>query len=100
MGEVLRTVLTRPLYTWQQTFSWSKVMYLLLLLLPAAALPLLAPRELVFMLPLLGLNLLATKTQLTNVRYWYSALLVGPLVVAALGGMCCILTWWPRAQRR
>ncbi len=84
MGEVLKTVVTRPLYTFTTTFRWSKVTYLLLLLLPAAGLPLLAPRQLVFMLPILGLNLLATKAELSNVRYWYSALLVGPLVAATI----------------
>jgi uncharacterized membrane protein len=100
MGQVLRTVVTRPIYTFETTFRWSKVVYLLLLLLPAAGLPLLAPRELVFTIPVLGLNLLATKPQLSDVRYWYSALLVGPLVVAAIMGLRRVLRRWPAARRR
>ena len=100
MGEVVRTVLTRPGYTWHATFTWSKVTYLVLLLLPAAGLPLLAPRELIFTLPVLGLNLLATKPQLSDVRYWYSALLVGPLVVAAIAGLRRLQRWWPRSERQ
>lgn len=100
MGEVLQTVVTRPLYTFEQSFTWDKVLYLVLLLLPLAGLPLLAPRELIFTLPILGLNLLATKPQLADVRYWYSALLVGPLIVATIVAMGWLLTRWPRLQRQ
>jgi uncharacterized membrane protein len=96
MGEVLRTVATHPLYTLSVSFSWRKVIYLLLLLLPTAGLALLSPRELIFMLPVLGLNLLATKPELSNVRYWYSALLVGPLIVAAIGGLRRVQQWRPQ----
>jgi uncharacterized membrane protein len=96
MGEVLRTVVTDPLYTLSVSFSWRKVIYLLLLLLPTAGLALLAPRELIFMVPVLGLNLLATKPELSNVRYWYSALLVGPLIVAAIGGLRRVQQWRPQ----
>jgi uncharacterized membrane protein len=91
MGEVVRTSLTRPFYTFSVTFTWSKVLYLLLLLLPLAGLPLLAPRELVFLMPLLAINLLATKPQLADVRYWYSTLLVGPLLVATVVALRILL---------
>ena len=100
MGEVLLTVATRPLYTLGVVWSWQKVVYLLLLLLPVAGLALLSPRELIFMLPVLGLNLLATKPELSNVRYWYSALLVGPLIVASIGGIRRVQQWWPMTRRR
>lgn len=100
MGEVLRTVITRPIYTLGATFSWAKVSYLGLLLLPVAGLALLAPRELVFMLPILGLNLLATKPQLSDVRYWYSMLLVGPLVVGTIVAWRRLEAWWPRTRRQ
>ena len=100
MGEVVRTVLTDPVYAFQVSYRPAKVIYVLLLLLPTGGLALLAPRELVFTLPVLGLNLLATKPELSNVRYWYSALLVGPLVVATIVGLRKVLTWWPRAARQ
>jgi uncharacterized membrane protein len=93
-------VLTRPLYTLEQTFSWDKVAYLLLLLLPLAALPLLAPRELIFTAPILALNLLATKPQLYDVRYWYSTLLVGPLIIAAIVALRWLLQRWPGLRLR
>jgi hypothetical protein len=99
MGEVLRTVVTRPLFTIQATLTWAKAEYVLLLLLPLAGISLLAWRELVFMLPILGLNLLATKPQLSDVRYWYSMLLVGPLIVAAIVALRWLQQRWPRAQR-
>jgi uncharacterized membrane protein len=100
MSEVIWTVLTRPFYTLSVSFTWSKVVYILLLLLPLAALPLLAPRELVFLVPILALNLLATKPQLSDVRYWYSALLVGPLVVAAIVATRRLLSEWEPTRRR
>ncbi len=100
MGEVLTTAITRPLYTFGETWTAAKAKYLLLLLLPLGGLSLLAPRELVFMLPVLGLNLLATKTELSNVRYWYSMLLVGPLILATIVGWRRLQTWLPRVQRQ
>jgi uncharacterized membrane protein len=100
MGEVLTTTITRPLYTLGETWTAAKAKYLLLLLLPIGGLALLAPRELVFMAPVLGLNLLATKTELSNVRYWYSMLLVGPLILGAIVGWRRLQTWWPRTQQQ
>jgi uncharacterized membrane protein len=100
MGEVLWTVVSRPAYTFNAVFNWSKVIYVLLLLLPTAGIALLAPRELVFTLPVLGLNLLATKPELTNVRYWYSALLVGPLVVAFIVGLFRLQRWSARLRQQ
>lgn len=100
MGEVLQTVITRPLYTISAAYSDAKVAYVALLFLPVAGLALLAPRELVLMLPILGLNLLATKPQLSDVRYWYSALLVGPLIVGAIVGWRRLEQRWPRARRQ
>lgn len=101
MGEVVMTVVTRPFYTFGVSFTWAKVVYVLLLLLPLAALPLLAPRELVFTLPILALNLLATKPQLSDARYWYSVLLVGPLVIAAIVATRRLLSQWkPTRWRR
>ncbi|MFN8512568.1 MAG: DUF2079 domain-containing protein [Chloroflexia bacterium] len=84
MGEVIRTTITHPIYTIETTFRTAKIVYLVLLFLPTAGLALLAPKELVFMVPLLGINFLATKPELTNIRYWYSMLLIGPLA------------WWRR----
>lgn len=100
MGQVLKTAITRPLYTLETTWTTGKALYLVLLVLPLGGLSLLAPRELVFMLPVLGLNLLATKPELSNVRYWYSALLVGPLIVAAIVGWRRLQEWAPRAARQ
>lgn len=99
MGEVIRTVITHPIYTIETTFRTAKVVYLVLLILPTAGLALLAPRELVFTLPILGLNFLATKPELTNIRYWYSMLLVGPLVVASIVGLRRVNSWLARMGR-
>ncbi|HEX5501392.1 MAG TPA: DUF2079 domain-containing protein [Thermomicrobiales bacterium] len=100
MGQVARTVVTHPLFTLQATFRVAKVEYLFLLLLPLAGLPLLAPRELVFTLPILGLNLLATKPELSNIRYWYSMLLVGPLIVATIVAVRRLQGRWPASRAR
>ncbi len=100
MGEVIGTAITRPFYTLQTTWSWNKSLYLILLLLPTAGLALLSPRELIFMLPVLGLNLLATKPQMSDVRYWYSMLLVGPLVVATIMSVQRLTTRRPRLAQQ
>lgn len=100
MGEVLVTVVTRPLYTLEAVFTWEKVGYVLLLLLPLAFLPLLSPRVLLLALPLLAINLLASKPQLYDVRYWYSALLVGPLIVATIDTLAWLPRRVPLLQRR
>ena len=100
MGEVLRTIVTHPLYTLGVSFTTAKVVYVLLLFLPTAGLALLAPKELVFGLPLLGLNLIATKPELSNVRYWYSMLLVGPLVMATIVATRRLQGWSPLVRRR
>lgn len=100
MGEVVRTILTHPLYTFEVSFRTAKVVYLLLLFLPTAGLALLAPKELVFGLPILGLNLMATKPELSNIRYWYSMLLVGPLVVATIVAVRRLQEWSPLVRRR
>ena len=97
MGEVVRTAIAHPIYTIETTYRTAKVVYLVLLFLPTAGLALLAPKELVFMLPLLGINFLATKPELTNIRYWYSMLLVGPLVVATIVGMRRVNDWLSRS---
>lgn len=100
MGEVVRTILTHPLYTFAVSFRTAKVAYLILLFLPTAGLALLAPRELLFGLPILGLNLVATKPELSNIRYWYSMLLVGPLVVATIVAVRRLQGWLPAVRRR
>jgi len=99
MGEVIRTTITHPIYTIETTFRTAKIVYLVLLFLPTAGLALLAPKELVFMVPLLGINFLATKPELTNIRYWYSMLLIGPLVVATIVGMRRVQDWLARNGR-
>lgn len=99
MGEVLSTVLTRPLYTAETTLGAADARYLVLLFLPLGFVPLLAPRELVFMLPIVGLNLLATKTQLADVRYWYSMLLAGPLILGTITGVRRLLELAGLARR-
>lgn len=99
MGEVIRTTITHPIYTIETTYRTAKIVYLVLLFLPTAGLALLAPKELVFMVPLLGINFLATKPELTNIRYWYSMLLIGPLVVASIVGMRRVRDWLARNGR-
>ncbi|NJP05346.1 MAG: DUF2079 domain-containing protein [Chloroflexaceae bacterium] len=100
MSEVITTAITRPRYTFEQTFTWAKVHYLCLLLLPLAGLPLLGPRELVFALPLVAINLLATKPQLSDVRYWYSTLIVGALMIAAINGLHWLRQRWALTHRQ
>jgi uncharacterized membrane protein len=100
MGEVVRTIVTHPLYTLGVSFTGAKVLYVVLLFLPTAGLATLAPKELIFGLPILGLNLVATKPELSNIRYWYSMLLVGPLVVATIVAVRRLQGRLPIVRRR
>ncbi|HUS16997.1 MAG TPA: DUF2079 domain-containing protein [Chloroflexia bacterium] len=76
-----------PLYTLRYMVgSPVKIGYLAALLLPLAALPLLAPVRLLLALPILGMNLIAWRTAQTDFRTHYQLLITVGVVAAALAG--------------
>jgi uncharacterized membrane protein len=85
-GGVLRTVFTDPGAIAAELATRRDATYLFQLLLPLAALPLLAPLVLFGAVPELGLNLLsATRTQ-TSIHFHYAAASLAALVPAAVLG--------------
>lgn len=73
--------------------------YLAELVLPLAALPLLAPLALVAALPEAGLNLLSSDHYQTSIRFHYTAGLIAPLMAGAVLGCSGLVRSRPRLLR-
>jgi uncharacterized membrane protein len=83
---IAETAVTDPLRLLGEAFDGNALPYLLDLVLPLLALPLLAPLALLTALPELALNLLsATRTQ-QSIHYQYAATAIPGLVAAAIFG--------------
>ncbi len=84
MHEVIRTIITKPLYIISFLLQKEKILYILELLVPLAFLPLLSPALLWMTLPSFGINLLSTCPQMYNTGGRYSAYIIPFLFVAAV----------------
>jgi uncharacterized membrane protein len=87
-GEMLETLVTRPL--WVLRFLFGKEvrwLYLIQLLLPFAGRPLLAPLLLLPLLPALGHHLLSTNLSQVSIYFQYTATLLPFLVWAAAASL-------------
>jgi uncharacterized membrane protein len=84
--EIVATMLLHPLRTLDGLLTADRILYLFVMLAPLAALPLLAPADLVGALPALGQNLLSRDPVIYNPRAQYQAFVLPFLVVAAIGG--------------
>ena len=83
---ILETALTDPVRLLEVAFDRRGLAYLLALVLPLAALPLLAPLALVPALPQLAINLLSDTPTQTSIHFHYTAVLIAPLTAAAVFG--------------
>jgi uncharacterized membrane protein len=83
---IVKTAFTHPGRLWSTAFDHRGSHYLLHLLLPLAALPLLAPLMLVAVVPELVLNLLSSAETQTSIHYHYTAAEIAVLVPAAIFG--------------
>ncbi len=84
--EIIKHIVTNPISTAQLIFTPEKIGYMLLMLLPLAFLPLLAPKPLVLALPILMLNLLSLRGAQYDYQHHYSLLLILGLMAAAIYG--------------
>lgn len=86
VGEIARTMITRPGYVFGQVFGADRAVYALQLLMPLALLPLFAPRELLPALPPFLLNILAGPDYAyqRDIFHQYSSLIIPWLFVAAV----------------
>ncbi len=83
---ILQTVVTDPLRVLEAALDGHAVPYLLELLLPLAALPLLAPFAALTALPELAANLLSSTRTQQSIHFHYTAAAIPGLVVAAVLG--------------
>nr|PZN32610.1 MAG: hypothetical protein DIU80_04635 [Chloroflexota bacterium] len=100
LGEILMTIVTRPLYVAQIVFTGPKITYVLLMLLPLALLPLLAPEVMLLAAPPLAMNLLSLRPFQITVREQYQALVIPGLVLAAIVGGARLWAWWRARSAR
>lgn len=93
-GAILWTIVSRPLDVLRLMFTPEKVVYLALMLLPLALLPLLAPDVAILAAPPLAMNLLSLRPFQITVREQYQALVIPGLVLAAIIGAARLWSWW------
>jgi uncharacterized membrane protein len=93
LPDVLKNTITNPVKTLQRVFTTQKMIYLGLLLLPFAFLPLFSPSVLLFALPIVAINLLSIRGTQYDYKSHYSALLLFPLIVGAIYGSANLLNW-------
>lgn len=93
-GAILWTIVSRPLDVLQLMFTPDKVVYLALMLLPLALLPLLAPDVAILAAPPLAMNLLSLRPFQITVREQYQALVIPGLILAAIIGAARLWSWW------
>ncbi len=86
-GGIVRTAIHDPLQLARVAFDHGGVHYLLDLLLPLAAMSLLAPALLVAALPELALNLLSSASTQSSIHFHYTAAEIPVLVAAAVYGV-------------
>jgi uncharacterized membrane protein len=92
--EILRTLITRPVYVWQHVMASGAARYLFELLAPMAFLALLAPHVFLLALPSLGVNLLADFPPMHQVDTLIYAAPIAPFVaLAAVMGTARLLEW-------
>ncbi len=93
-GAILWTIISRPLDVLRLMFTPDKVVYLALMLLPLALLPLLAPDVALLAAAPLAMNLLSLRPFQITVREQYQALVIPGLILAAIIGAARLWSWW------
>ena len=92
-GEIIATLLTRPLHVLQHIFILPKLEFVLLLLAPLALVPLLSPELLLLALPTLAISLLSDLNLNYSIRYHYTASLIPFLFFATILGIERLGRW-------
>ncbi len=103
LPDVLKNTITNPLKTAQRVFTFQKLTYLAMMLLPFAFVPLLSLDIMLFALPIIAINLLSSRATQFDYRSHYSALLIFPLIIGAIYGTARLVKWlqkWPATRAR
>jgi uncharacterized membrane protein len=93
VGGIVKTTFTHPSRLAHAAFSGRDLRYVLELIVPLAALSLLAPLVLIAALPEMALNLLSATPTQTSIHFHYTAGLIPPLIVAAVLGAKRLSRW-------
>ncbi|MGB9751612.1 DUF2079 domain-containing protein, partial [Roseiflexus castenholzii] len=99
-GAILWTIVSRPIDVLRLMFTPDKLVYLTLMLLPLALLPLLAPDVAILAAPPLAMNLLSLRPFQITVREQYQALVIPGLILAAIIGAARLWSWWQARSGR
>jgi hypothetical protein len=97
---VLETAVTDPGRIVSAAFDARGVEYLAELVLPLAALPLLAPAALLVAVPELTINLLSSTATQTSIHFHYTAGAAPGLVASSVFGAARLSRWRPALARR
>jgi uncharacterized membrane protein len=100
LPDVLKNTITNPLKTFQRVFTYAKMEYLFLMLLPFAFLPLFSPSALLFCLPIVAINLLSIRATQYDYQSHYSALLLFGLNIGAIYGAYNLANWLKKRTNR
>lgn len=99
-AEIIVTLITRPLYVLQNVLTRAKLEYVFQSFLLLLFLPLLKPRLLIFALPTLAMNLLATRSVQYSVLFFYQPFVIGSFFLASIYGVSETLPRWTSSFTR
>ncbi len=91
--EMIKTLLTKPVWVFGYAFTEKKLLYLLRLFAPTGFLGFLSPSALIIALPVLLQNLLSAVDIHTSVYFHYSALLIPFIFYSAINGFKKLLSF-------
>jgi len=95
LGEVIKTILTRPLYVLRQVLIPPKLTYIWQLLTPIALLPVFSPSGLLMVLLSMTEGLLSERFSHFSIRYQYSSIITPMIFAAAVFGLRNLLNRKP-----
>ncbi len=97
--EAVKTAITSPALVARTVFTGEKMLYLLILFLPVAFLPLFSWRTLILLLPGLPENLLTNYAFQFSGLYHYDSILIPAIFIGTVFGARNLLAWRPRWER-
>ncbi len=97
--EAIKTAITSPVLVARTIFTPGKLLYLLILFLPVAFLPLFSWRTLILLLPGLPENLLTNYAFQFSGLYHYDSILIPAIFIGAVFGARNLLAWRPGWER-
>lgn len=98
-GEILTTIVTRPLFVIESVLTSGKLAFLAKVYGESLFLPFLRPDVLLLSAPSLGLCLLSPRQIQWDIRYQYAAMLYPLAFLGTVAGVATLSAWGPLARR-